>query len=140
MNRAIMDVLPQKPPFLMVDKILEFEPGKKAVGIKTLGSNEPYFGGHFPGNPIMPGVLLIEAINQVGEYVLLNDPKFDGRLVFFAGCNNVRFRHPAVPGDVLVITTEVLDSESKIGLGRGRIEIEGKLTCEADLSFYIQGQ
>lgn len=140
MNKPIMDVLPQKPPFLMVDRILEFKPGKKAVGIKTLGSNEPYFGGHFPGNPIMPGVLLIEAINQVGEYVLLNDPKYDGKLVFFAGCNNVRFRRPAVPGDVLLITTEVVDSESRIGLGRGKIEIEGKLACEADLSFYIQGQ
>lgn len=140
MNRPILDVLPQKPPFLMVDRILEFEPGKKAIGIKTLSSNEPYFAGHFPGNPIMPGVLLIEAINQTGEYALLNDPKFDGKLIFFAGCNNVRFRRPAVPGDVLVITSEIVDADSRIGLGRGKIEVEGKLICEADLSFYIEGQ
>lgn len=134
----VMNVLPQKPPFLLVDKILELIPGKKAVGIKVLGSNEPFFSGHFPGNPIMPGVLQIEAINQVGEYVLLSEARFAGKLAFITGCNNVKFKHPAVPGDVLVITTEVLDSESKIGTGKGKIEIDGKLICEADLTFYMQ--
>lgn len=134
----VMDVLPQKPPFLLVDKILELIPGKKAVGIKLLGSNEPYFSGHFPGKPIMPGVLQIEAINQVGEYILLNDPKLAGKLVFITGCNNVKFKRSAVPGDVLVITTEVLDAESKFGKGKGRIEIDGRIICEADLSFYIE--
>ena len=134
----VMNVLPQKPPFLLVDKILELIPGKKAVGIKVLGSNEPFFSGHFPGNPIMPGVLQIEAINQVGEYVLLSEARFAGKLAFITGCNNVKFKHPAVPGDVLVITTEVLDSESKIGRGKGKIEIDGKLICEADLTFYMQ--
>ena len=134
----VMNVLPQKPPFLLVDKILELIPGKKAVGIKVLGSNEPFFSGHFPGNPIMPGVLQIEAINQVGEYVLLSETRFAGKLAFITGCNNVKFKHPAVPGDVLVITTEVLDSESKIGKGKGKIEIDGKIICEADLTFYMQ--
>ncbi len=137
-NMPVMNVLPQRPPFLLVDKILELIPGKKAVGIKVLGSNEPYFSGHFPGNPVMPGVLQIEAINQVGEYVLLSEEKFAGKLAFITGCNNVKFKRPAVPGDVLRITTEVLDSESKIGTGKGKIEVEGQIICEADLLFYIQ--
>lgn len=135
----VLDVLPQKPPFLMVDRILEMTPGKQAVGIKALGLNEPYFVGHFPGNPIMPGVLQIEAMNQVGAYVLSEDPKFTGKLAIFAGCNNVKFKRPAVPGDVLFITTEILDSESRIGSGRGKIEINGQVICEADLTFFIQG-
>lgn len=134
----VMSVLPQRPPFLMVDKILEMIPGQKAVGIKLLGSNEPYFDGHFPGNPVMPGVMQIEAMNQVGEYALLSDARFAGKLAFITGCNNVKFKRPAVPGDVLVITTEILDSESKIGRGKGKIEIDGKITCEADIFFYIQ--
>jgi len=137
-NMPVMNVLPQRPPFLLVDKILELIPGKKAVGIKVLGSNEPYFSGHFPGNPVMPGVLQIEAINQVGEYVLLSEEKFAGKLAFITGCNNVKFKRPAVPGDVLLITTEVLDSESKIGTGKGKIEVEGQIICEADLLFFIQ--
>jgi 3-hydroxyacyl-[acyl-carrier-protein] dehydratase len=136
-TNQVMRVLPQKPPFLMVDKILEMVPGKKAVGLKMLGANEPYFSGHFPGNPIMPGVLLIEAINQVGECALLSDPKFTDKIAFITGCNNVRFKRPAVPGDMLVITTEILDSESKIGTGKGKIEIDGKLACEADVLFYV---
>lgn len=134
----VMNVLPQRPPFLLVDKILEMIPGKFAVGIKVLGSNEPCFSGHFPGNPIMPGVLQIEAINQVGEYLLLSDARFAGKLAFITGCNNVKFKRPAVPGDVLVITTELLDAESKIGSAKGKIEIDGRIICEADLSFYIE--
>ena len=136
--KQITSVLPQKPPFLMVDKILELIPGHKAVGIKLLGSNEPYFDGHFPGNPIMPGVLQIEAINQLAEYSVFCDPKYAGKLAFITGCNNVKFKRPAVPGDVLVITTEILDSESKFGSGKGKIEIDGQIICEADISFYIQ--
>jgi 3-hydroxyacyl-[acyl-carrier-protein] dehydratase len=136
--KPVMSVLPQRPPFLMVDKILEVIPGQKAVGIKLLGSNEPYFDGHFPGNPIMPGVMQIEAMNQVGEYALLSDARFADKLAFITGCNNVKFKHPAVPGDVLVITAEILDSESKIGRGKSKIEIDGKITCEADIFFYIQ--
>ena len=122
----------------MVDKILELTPGQKVVGIKLLGSNEPYFSGHFPGNPIMPGVLLIEAINQVGECLLLSDPKFEGKLAFITGCNNVKFKRPAVPGDVLVISGEILDSESKFGTAKGKIEIDGQIICEAEISFFIQ--
>lgn len=134
----VMKILPQKPPFLMVDKIVEVIPGKKAVGIKALGANEPYFDGHFPGNPVLPGVLQIEAINQVGEIALLCDEKFKGTLAFVTGCNNVRFKRPILPGDVVTITTEVLDSESKIGAGRGKIEKDGQVVCEADLSFFMQ--
>ena len=134
----VLDVLPQKPPFLFVDKIVEVVPGEMAVGIKVLGINEPYFAGHFPGKPIMPGVLQIEAINQVGEVALLMDPRFKGKLAYVTGCNNARFKKPAVPGDVLVITTYVLDCESKVGRGKGKIEVDGKIICETDLTFYIE--
>jgi 3-hydroxyacyl-[acyl-carrier-protein] dehydratase len=134
----ILKILPQKPPFLMVDKILEIIPGEKAVGIKVLGINEPYFAGHFPGNPIMPGVLLLEVINQVGEVTILSMPKFKDKLAFFAGCNNVKFKKPAVPGDVLLVTVDEIDTESKFGSAKGRIEVDGKVICEAELIFYMQ--
>ncbi len=136
--RPVMSVLPQKPPFLMVDKILEMIPGQKSVGLKLLGSNEPYFSGHFPGNPIMPGVLLIEAINQVAEYLLAGDERLAGKLAFITGCNNVKFKRPAVPGDVLVITAEVLEFDSKFGSVKGKIEIDDQITCEAEILFYVQ--
>jgi len=134
----VMKILPQKPPFLMVDRILELVPGEKAVGLKLLGSNEPYFSGHFPGNPIMPGVLLLEAINQVGEVTILSMPKFANKLIFFAGCNNVKFRHPAVPGDTMLVTVDEINSDSKFGSAKGKIEVDGKVICEADLVFYVQ--
>jgi len=134
----VTSILPQKPPFLMVDKILELIPGKKAVGIKLLGSNEPCLSGHFPGNPIMPGVMQIEAINQVAEYAVFCDAQFAGKLAFITGCDNVKFKRPAVPGDVMVITAEILDSESRFGSAKGKIEVDGQITCEADISFYIQ--
>lgn len=135
----ILKILPQKPPILMVDKILELIPGEKSVGLKLAGVNEPYFSGHFPGNPIMPGVLLIEAINQVGEVTILSTPKFANKLAFFAGCNNVKFKRPVIPGDVMLVTVDVLDSDSRIGTARGRIEVEDKVVCEADILFYVQG-
>lgn len=138
MDIQITDVLPQKPPFLMVDRILDVEPKKKATCIKLLAYNEPYFGGHFPDKPVMPGALQLEAINQVAEIALLSDPEFSNKLAYITGCNNVKFKHPAVPGDVLVITAELLDYESKIGTARGKIEVDGKVICEADILFYLQ--
>jgi 3-hydroxyacyl-[acyl-carrier-protein] dehydratase len=134
----LFKILPHKPPILMADRILELIPGEKVVGIKVLGINEPYFAGHFPGNPIMPGVLLIEVINQVGAVAILSTPKFKNMLPVFAGCNNVRFKRPAYPGDVLLVTVNVLDSDSKIGFARGKIEVDGKVICEADILFYMQ--
>lgn len=136
--REIMRLLPQKPPFLMVDRILELVPGQKAVGMKLLGINEPYFSGHFPGNPVMPGVLQIEAICQVGECALLSDERFAGKLAYITGCNNVRFRLPAIPGDMLIITAEIVDMSIHSGLGKGIIEVDGKTVCEAEISFYVQ--
>lgn len=135
----ILKILPQKPPILMVDRILELIPGEKSVGIKVAGINEPYFDGHFPDNPVMPGVLLIEAINQVGEVTILSTPKFANKLALFAGCNNVKFIKPVTPGDVMLVTVDVLDSDSKFGTAKGKIEVEDKVVCEADIIFFVQG-
>lgn len=122
----------------MVDRILQMTPGESAVGIKVLAANEPFFAGHFPGNPIMPGVLQIEAICQVGEYALLSDERFAGKLAFITGCNKVRFKSFAVPGDVLVISTEVIEIKGNTGSGRGKIEINGRVVCEAEISFFVE--
>lgn len=133
----ILKVLPQKPPFLMIDRITELTPGERAVAIKCVNINEPYFLGHFPGDPIVPGVLLLEAMNQAGEYAILSDKRFANKLVLFAGALNVQFRHPATPGDTLIITTEVSDTDKKFGKMTSKIEANETLVCKGEMTFFI---
>ena len=135
----IQHLLPHRYPFLLVDRIIEYVPGQRAVGIKNVTFNEPHFQGHFPGQPIMPGVLIVEAMAQVGGIVLTQMLKSEeGGLFLFAGIDKVRFRRQVVPGDQLVMTVElVCIKQRRYGKMQARAEVNGKLVTEGDLSFSL---
>lgn len=133
----IMKILPHRYPFLMVDRIIEMIPGERAVGIKNVSVNEPYFQGHFPGQPVMPGVLQLEAMAQVGACALLSMDKYRDRLAYLAGVDQVRFKRQAFPGDVLTISTELVRIMGNIGKGRGRITVDNELVCAGEFLFGI---
>lgn len=134
----IQQLLPHRYPFALVDRIIEYVPGDRAVGIKNVTFNEPHFQGHFPGRPIMPGVLIVEAMAQVGGIVLSQMPGVDGRLCVFAGIDKVKFRRPVVPGDQLVITTELVAIKRlRFGKMTSRAEVNGQLACEGTLMFSV---
>jgi len=132
-NVALAKVLPHRYPFLLVDKVVEFEAGKRAVGIKNVTANEPQFTGHFPDRPIMPGVLMVEAMAQLGGIIALQEPVSDGKgEFFFAGINGIKFRKPVVPGDTLVMEMELTKFREKYGIAkmRGKAYVDGKLAVE----------
>jgi 3-hydroxyacyl-[acyl-carrier-protein] dehydratase len=135
--QEIMAILPHRYPFLLVDRILELEPGQRALGEKLVSANEPQFQGHFPGNPIMPGVLVVEALAQTGAVAILSQPEYAGKLVLFAGIDNVRFRQPARPGDTLRLEVHLERMRRGVGRGTGIATIEGQTVCEAKLLFAI---
>lgn len=139
-TEEIMEILPHRYPFLMVDKLLELVPGQKAIGIKNISINEPFFAGHFPAKPVMPGVLMIEAIAQVGACALLSDDRYKGRIVYLAGINKIRIRRMAVPGDSMYIMSELITVKGTIGKGKGEITIDGKLVCEGEFLFAISAE
>jgi len=135
---AVKNVLPHRYPFLLVDKIIEFVPGKKAVGVKKVTANEEFFNGHFPQRPIMPGVLQVEAMAQVGGMVALQEPVTDGKGdFFFAGVNNVKWRRPVVPGDTLVMEMELTAFKPRFGLVKmkGSCYVDGNKVVEGDFQF-----
>jgi 3-hydroxyacyl-[acyl-carrier-protein] dehydratase len=131
----IMKILPHASPFLLVDRILEVEPGKRIVGIKNVTYNEPFFPGHFPGRPIMPGVLIVEAMAQTaGVLVFKSLPEMEyGRAVYFLGIDNVRFRKPVTPGDQLRLEVEITKHRQAIWGFRGKALVDGKVVAEAEL-------
>merc|ERR1719231_927299 len=134
----VKDVLPHRYPFLLVDKIIEFEPGKRAVGIKKVTTNEDFFNGHFPNRPIMPGVLQVEAMAQVGGIIALQEPITDGQGdFFFTSVNNIKWRRPVVPGDTLVMEMEMTAFKKKFGLVKmkGTAAIDGQKVVEGDFQF-----
>jgi len=134
----IMKILPHRYPFLLVDRILELEPGKRALGIKNLTVNEPFFTGHFPERPIFPGVLMVEAMAQVGACALFGGGNYQGQLGFLAGIDKVRIRRQAIPGDTLLITTEVVKIKGSFGWFKGEIRVQDSLVCSAELMFGME--
>lgn len=130
----IMKLLPHRYPFLLVDKIVEIEEGKRVVGIKNVTMNEPFFQGHFPGHPVMPGVLIIEAMAQVGgAFAMINDNIGSDRVTYFAGIDNARFRKPVVPGDVLRLELEMIACKRGLYCFSGKAYVDGTLVAEAEL-------
>ena len=138
--REIMKNLPHRYPFLLVDRILELEPGKKVVGLKNVTMNEPYFQGHFPGTPIMPGVLIIEAMAQAGGVLAIKSlPQgSEGALMYFMGLEQVKFRRQVVPGDQLILELEILKQRAKIMKFSGTAKVDGQLAAEAQLMATIE--
>jgi len=132
--REIMERIPHRYPFLLVDRVIEMVPQQRIVAIKNVTINEPFFQGHFPGAPVMPGVLIIEALAQAGAVLLLSDiPDRASKLVYFTGINEARFRRPVVPGDQLRLTMEVLKLRSRTCKMRGTAEVDGELVAEAEI-------
>lgn len=137
-NKEIMEILPHRYPFLLVDKVVDYEPGKWAEGIKCVSANEMQFLGHFPNEPVMPGVLIIEALAQVGAIAVLTEEENKGKLVFFGGIKNARFKKKVVPGDVLTMKCELIARKGPIGFGKAVALVDGKVAASAELTFAIE--
>ena len=134
----ILGLLPHRYPFALVDRVIEHIPGEKAVAIKNITINEPQFQGHFPERPLMPGVLIVESMAQVGGLIVTQMPDLPSGLFVFAGIDNVRFRRPVVPGDQLIITCELISIKRKrFGKVKGEAHVEGKLVCSGELMFSL---
>ena len=131
----IRELIPHRYPFLLVDRVEELEPGVRAVGIKNVTQNEPFFEGHFPDYPVMPGVLIVEAMAQVGAVGVMAIEEYRQKLALFAGIDGVRFRRQVIPGDVLRMEVEISRLKGQIGRGKGRATVDGERVCEADLMF-----
>jgi 3-hydroxyacyl-[acyl-carrier-protein] dehydratase len=136
--QEILDFLPHRYPFLLIDRVVEFEPTKRLVAIKNVTINEPFFQGHFPGYPIMPGVLVVEAMAQAGGMIMMAELADRARkLVVFTGIERAKFRRPVTPGDQLRIEVEVLSMRTRAGRIQGRAMVDGKLACEATLTCQV---
>ncbi|MFU8793820.1 MAG: 3-hydroxyacyl-ACP dehydratase FabZ [Dethiobacteria bacterium] len=135
--KDIMSILPHRYPFLLVDRITELESGKRAVGIKNVTINEPFFQGHFPGEPIMPGVLIVEALAQVGGVAVLSMPEHKGKLALFTGINNFRFKQMVKPGDQLELAVTMTAMRGHLGKGEAEARVDGKVVASGELWFAL---
>lgn len=136
--QEIKDVIPHRYPFLLVDKVLEIEEEKRVVGLKNVTVNEPFFQGHFPDYPVMPGVLILEALAQVGAIAVLGMEKNKGKLGFLAGVDKCRFKRQVKPGDQLKLEVEITRMKGSIGKGKGKATVDGEVACEAEIIFAIK--
>lgn len=133
----IKEIIPHRYPFLLVDKIIEIEEGQRAIGIKNVTANEEFFNGHFPEFPVMPGVLIVEALAQVGAVAMLKKEENKGRLAFFTGIDNCRFKKQVIPGDQLRLEVEMTRVRGSIGKGKGIATVDGQLVCELEMMFAL---
>lgn len=135
--RQIQAVIPHRPPFLLIDRIVEVEPGVRAVGLKNVSMNEPYFAGHFPEYPVMPGVLIVEALAQVGAVAILMVEANRGKIAMFAGIDNLRFRGQVTPGDTLTLSVEIIRLKGPVGKGKAVAAVDGKTVVEGEIMFAL---
>ena len=135
--KEIMEIIPHRHPFMLIDTIEELDQGVRALGKKCVSFNEPYFAGHFPGNPVMPGVLIIEALAQVGAVAILGLPEWKGKTAYFVGIDKCRFKQKVHPGDVLMLETTIIMGKGPIGVGEATATVDGKVAAKAELTFAI---
>ena len=135
--KEIMEIIPQRPPFLMIDRVEEYVPGESAVAYKNVCINEWYFQGHFPGEPIMPGVLITEALAQTGAVAILSMPENKGKNALFGGIDKMRFKQKVVPGDVLKLEVKIIKSKGPIGIGEAVATVDGKVAAKGTLTFAL---
>lgn len=136
-TQQIMEIIPHRQPFLLIDTIEELEPGVRAVAKKCVSYNEPFFNGHFPTEPIMPGVLIVEALAQTGAVAILSEPDFKGKTAYFGAINAARFKRKVVPGDVLTLELELVKRKGPVGVGAAKAYVDGQLAVLAELTFAI---
>lgn len=136
--QEIKEIIPHRYPFLLVDKILDIEEEKRVTGIKNVSINEPFFQGHFPDYPVMPGVLIIEALAQVGAVAILQKKENKGKIGFLAGVDNCRFKRQVVPGDQLKLEVEIIRLKGPVGKGKARATVDGEVACEAEIIFAVK--
>ncbi len=135
--KQIMEIIPHRQPFLLIDRVTEMVPGQSAKGYKNISYNEPYFAGHFPQEPVMPGVLQLEALAQLGAVAVLSLEENKGRTAYFAGVNQAKFKHKVAPGDRLDLECEIIKTKGPLGIGAVKATVDGKLACKAEISFMI---
>lgn len=135
--KQVMEIIPQRSPFLMIDKVEEYIPGESAIAYKNVTINEPFFQGHFPGEPIMPGVLIIEALAQTGAVAILSLEEYKGKNALFGGVDKLRFKKQVVPGDVLKLEVKIIKRKGPIGIGEAIATVDGKVAVKGELTFAI---
>lgn len=133
----IMEIIPQRSPFLMIDRVEEYIPGESAIAYKNVCINEPFFQGHFPGNPIMPGVLIVEAMAQTGAVAVLSLEENKGKNALFGGIDKLKFKKQVIPGDVLKLEVKIIKRKGPIGVGEAIATVDGKLAAKGELTFAI---
>ncbi|NBJ94003.1 3-hydroxyacyl-ACP dehydratase FabZ [Parablautia muri] len=136
--KEIMEIIPHRQPFMLLDTVEELEPGKRAVARKCVSYNEPFFQGHFPGEPVMPGVLIVEALAQTGAVAILSLAENKGKTAYFAAIQSAKFKKKVEPGDVLVLETEIIKQKGSIGVGKAVATVDGKIAVQAELTFAVQ--
>ena len=135
--KQIEEIIPQRPPFLMIDRVEEYVPGQSCVAYKNVNINEPHFQGHFPGNPIMPGVLIVEALAQTGAVAILSLPENKGKNALFGGIDKMRFKKVVVPGDVLKLEVKIIKQKGPVGVGEATATVDGKVVAKGELTFAV---